>query len=104
MIAREMGMQTVTQVTNHAGRNPQAVLIGIKGEGNRGMGVNIVNGKIEFAGDDWMQTQKLEEFRARVDLAYKATTYQAALTRQGYQTSISYQQTQKRYVLAGAKA
>jgi hypothetical protein len=104
MIAKEMGMRTVTKVANHAGMNAQSVLIGIKGEGNRGMGVNIVDGKIDVIGDDWNQPVKLEEFRSRVDLAYKAVSYQAQLVKQGYQTTVSYQAQQKRYVLAGAKA
>lgn len=104
MIAREMGFQTIDRVANHAGQQPQSVLIGVKGDGCRGYGVRIKDGQIEVVGDDWNQKVKLEEFQTRVNQAYKAVSYQAQLVKQGYQTTVSYQSQQKRYVLAGAKA
>ena len=105
-IATDMKLETTNKVTLYNGSRPESVLTGIQGKGcPNGLGVRIKGGKIEVVGDDYnSDVATLDEFQKRVGNAYKAVTYQTQLHSMGYQTQISYQQQQKRYVLAGAKA
>ena len=102
MVRLNPGLQMTTTIKDYYG-NDVKVTAGIRGVTNaRGYGVNIKDGQLEVVGDDYGQTMRLDEFKNRVNQAYRASVYARSLSRNGFRPQIIQQKNQ--FVVVGQSA